>query len=463
MAEKAKFLEGSLMNHVAVMSFTASLGLMAVFVVDFADMLFISMLGNAALAAAIGYAGAILFFTTSISIAFAIATAALSARAIGQGERERARHVASHAITFGVILSALIAALVWFNLRGLVGLLGAQGEVADLAVDYLAIIVPSLPILVVAMSGGAILRAHGAARPAMWSTIGGAVVNAVLDPILIFGAGLELEGAAIASVCARIAIAWLALRPVWTQYGGLPLPRLSELMDDIRPVAALALPALMTNIATPVGQAWVTRAMAEFGEDAVAGMAIVGRITPVAFAVIFALSGAIGPIIGQNAGAGQPERVRRAFIDGLIFTGAYVAVAALALFALRGPIAWLFEAEGVTLALISLFCGPLALAWVFNGAIFVGNAAFNNLGHPFWSTAINWGRNTLGTIPFVALGAAWLGAPGVLIGQAAGGVAFGIVSVWLGLRLTTRALPPREERVLPPMQVRLLQLMGRNR
>lgn len=62
MSVQAKFLTGSPMKHVAIMSFTASLGLMAMFAVDFVDMIFISMLGQAELAAAIGYAGSILFW-----------------------------------------------------------------------------------------------------------------------------------------------------------------------------------------------------------------------------------------------------------------------------------------------------------------------------------------------------------------------------------------------------------------
>ena len=98
----------------------------------------------------------------------------------------------------------------------------------------------------------------------------------------------------------------------------------------------------------------------------------------------------------------------------------------------------LFSAVGLAVTLVYLFCGPLALAFFFNGVIFVCNAAFNNLGHPFYSTWVNWGRHTLGTIPFVWLGAAWLGAPGVLIGQAVGGVIFGGVAVVLAQRVMKR-------------------------
>jgi Na+-driven multidrug efflux pump len=158
-------------------------------------------------------------------------------------------------------------------------------------------------------------------------------------------------------------------------------------------------------------------------------------MTPVAFAVIFALSGAIGPIIGQNFGARDYGRVRRAWLDGLLFTAVIVVLVAAVLFLLRGPIVTLFEADGITRELIFLFCGPLALMFFFNGAIFVCNASFNNLGHPLYSTWINWGRNTLGTIPFVMLGSAMFGAPGILIGQAVGGIVFAALAAVLAWRL----------------------------
>ena len=448
MADSAVFLKGNLFRHVTVMSMTASLGLMAIFAVDFIDMIFIAMLGKAELAAAVGYAGAILFFTTSFSIGMAIAAGALVARALGQGDTHMASRRAATALFYGVIFGAIFAGAVWWATPGLVALLGATGETAGLAVSYLRIIVPSLPVLVAAMIGGAILRAHGDARRSMMSTIMGGVVNAVLDPILIFGLDLELTGAALASVAARIAIAWFALAPVVRLYGGFERPTRDEMRVDFPPILGIALPAILTQLATPVGQAFVTRSMAAYGEEAVAGMAIVGRLTPIAFAVIFALSGAVGPIIGQNFGAGKSDRVRGAFNAGLLFVAMYVCVAALALFVLRGPIAALFELDGLARNLVFLFCGPLALAWAFNGVMFVSNAAFNNLGHPYYSTWLNWGRHTLGTVPFVLFGASMMGAPGVLIGQAAGGVVFGLIA-WA---LADRVLRKPEQGPRDPYQ-----------
>lgn len=463
MAEtQARFLSGSLFRHVTVMSLTASVGLMAVFVVDFVDMIFISMLGKAELAAAVGYAGAILFFTMSFNIGTAIAAGALVARALGAGRPDEAKERTTHALIYGAAFAALFAAVVWVNLDSLVRLIGASGETADLAVHYLQIIVPSLPFLGLGMIGGAILRAHGDARRAMMATIYGGAANAILDPILIFGLDLELTGAALASVTARVVIAVTSLLPLIKYYGGFVRPTVAGLRRDLPPVLHIAVPAVLTQLATPVGQAYVTRAMAEFGEAAVAGMAIVARLTPVAFGVIFALSGAVGPIIGQNFGARDLDRVTRAYRAALIFVTVVVVLVSALLFVLRGPIAGLFQADGITRELVFLFCGPLALAFFFNGVIFVSNAAFNNLGRPFFSTWINWGRHTVGTIPLVILFSWWLGAPGVLIGQAVGGALFALGAVLLARRVMAEGAAHDAEGGLQG-QGRLLQLFYNRR
>lgn len=461
---QATFLTGSLLRHITVMALTSSVGLMAVFLVDFIDMIFISMLGKAELAAAIGYSGAILFFTGSFGIGMAIAGGALVARALGEGDEDRAQRQATNVLIYGAIFGAIFAGTVWLNLPAIVGLVGATGTTAELSISYLTIIIPSLPLLMLGMVGGAILRAHGDARRSMMATIYGALVNAVLDPILIFGFGMELEGAAWASVAARIAIGVMALVPIVRFYGGFGRPTLRSVLPDLRPVMIIAFPAILTQLATPIGQAYVTRAMAEFGEDAVAGMAIVGRLTPVGFAVIFALSGAIGPIIGQNFGAKKPDRVRRAFRDGMLFTAVVVVVVSAILFAIRPLLVMLFSLDGQAQTLVFLFAGPLSLMWFFNGMIFVSNAACNNMGHPFQSTLVNWGRHTIGTIPFVMVFSAWLGASGVLIGQAVGGVLFGILALVIALRLVERAEGDGE---IPAesihKQARTLGLTHRNR
>lgn len=435
----AKFLTGNLLRHVTVMSFTASIGLMAIFAVDLIDLVFISMLGSEALAAAVGFAGTLLFFTNSTNIGISVAAGVMVAKSLGAGNADEARNKATAIAMIGVSLAVLIAIFAFIFAPQLIGLLGAEGEVQSLAARYTRILLLSMPAMTLGFLANAILRAHGDARRAMVSTVAGAVVNAVLDPILIFGFSLGLDGAALATTAARITIFLTSLLPVIRVYHGLCRPKPSLMKTYGRESFSIAVPSILTNVATPVGTAIVTREMAKFGTDAVAGSAIIGRLTPVAFSVVFALSGAVGPIIGQNFGAKQFDRVRETLRDSIRFLVVYVAAVSLLLFLLRAPIANLFNAEGEARQLIYLFCGFLSLSYVFNGVIFVANASFNNLGFPIYSTYINWGRNTIGTLPFVLLGASLWGASGVLIGQALGGVVFAILAVILANKVVARA------------------------
>ncbi|GAA6182627.1 MATE family efflux transporter [Shimia sp. NS0008-38b] len=436
------FLKGALMRHVAVMSLTSSVGLMAIFAVDFVDMIFISMLGNKALAAAVGYAGTLLFFTNAINIGLSISAGSLVARSIGADQPEMAREYATSVAILGVLTGLIVPVLVYAYLDPIFGWLGAEGETLALAKRYVSIVMPTMPLMSLAMVGMAVLRAHGDARRSMMGTVFGGAVNAALDPVLIFGFGLGLDGAAYASVVARIVMCSYAVISVWRVHRGFATPSPKSLRRDAKAIAAIAGPAILTNVASPIGNAIVTREVAAYGTDAVAAMAVIGRLMPVAFAVVFALSGAIGPIVGQNFGAGLFDRVKGTMRAGLQFLAAYTLLAALVLFLARGLIADTFDAKGEMRTLIYLFCGPLALMQFFNGVIFVCNASFNNLGHPIYSTYVNWGRHTLGTYPFVILGGAYWGASGVLLGQAIGGAFFAVAAVLMALKTINRLSTP---------------------
>lgn len=435
---QAKFVEGSLFRHVAVMSLTASVGLMAIFVVDLINMVYISWLRDPVLTAAVGYAGAVLFFTTAVGIGLSVGVSALVARAVGARDPALARDRATAGLVLGAGVGVLFAAVVWLLLPPIVGLLGAEGRVGEETLWFLQLSVPGQPLLMVAMVGAAVLRAHGEARRSMMVTVWGAIVLAALDPVLILWADLGLTGAALAGWGSRLAMVVMALWPIWRRHGGFGVIS-GRMIADLAPaLGAISAPAVLTQLATPVGQAIITRMVAGYGEAAVAGMAIAGRLTPVAFGMIFALSGAIGPIIGQNLGAKRMDRVRRGFWDALLFCALVIIGMSALLFLARAPIADVFHAEGLTRDLLYLFCGPLSLLFFFNGMIFVANAACNNLGAAFQSTLVNWGRHTLGTVPF----ALWLGAAhgpqGVLVGQAVGGIVFGLLAVFLALRVMDR-------------------------
>jgi putative MATE family efflux protein len=336
------------------------------------------------------------------------------------------------------IATTLISGLCWPFLRELLSLLGAEGETLRLATRFLSIVLPSTPIFAVGMCCTGILRGVGDARRAMYVTLGGGIATAILDPIFIFGLGLGLDGAAIATVLSRFVVLAIGIRGAYFVHGLVKLPSLSGLVEIARPFMAIGIPAVLTQVATPVGNAYVTYAMAQYGDHAMAGWAIIGRIVPVGFGVIFALSGAVGPILGQNYGAQLHDRLVTTMRDALLFTMLYVA-AVWALLAIgAGAIADLFGAEGLARDLVIFFCHFGAGSFLFNGAIFVASAAFNNLGYPTYSTVFNWGRATLGIMPFVAIGSHFYGPEGVIAGWALGAVVFGIVAVIVCFRVIRR-------------------------
>lgn len=210
------------------------------------------------------------------------------------------------------------------------------------------------------------------------------------------------------------------------------------LRNTLRPFLAIGVPAVLTQVATPVGNAFVTAAIAPFGDNAVAGWAVIVRLIPVAFVALFALSGSVGPILGQNLGARRFDRLRSTVRDSLKVTLVYVLVVWLLMALGSGFIATAFGAQGEARELIVFFCVFVAGSFFFNGALFVANAAFNNLGFAFYSTALNWGRATLGVAPFIWIGAQWFGARGVLAGYGLGVVVFGVVGLWLSRRVLKR-------------------------
>ncbi len=124
--------------------------------------------------------------------------------------------------------------------------------------------------------------------------------------------------------------------------------------------------------------------------------------------------------------------------DAAGVTLAYVSLVWLVLALARGPIAALFGLHGVAADLFGFFCQVGGAIWFFNGLLFLGNAAFNNLGFPLRSTLLNWGRATLGTIPPGLIGASLYGPRGVVAGMGLGSLLFGVLGFLLARRTVDR-------------------------
>ncbi|MCB8820360.1 MATE family efflux transporter [Microvirga rosea] len=441
-----RFVAGSTMRHVLVMTGTGAAGLIAIFVVDLVSLLYISWLKDPSLTAGVGLATVVMFFTISINVGLMIPIGALVSRALGAREPERARRLATSGAALMVVVATIVSIAVLALLPWILGLMGASERTYQVAHDFLWISLPTNGVVALAMALSNVLRAAGDAKRSMYATLSIAAVTIVLDPLFIFGLGLKANGAALTIDLARLAYAYVSFRFVTRHHNLLSWPRLDHVLTDARPFFAIAIPAILTNIAAPVANAFFTSIMARFGDQAIAASAIIDRVTPVAFGGLFALAGAIGPVMGQNWGARRFDRVRQILKDALTFNVVYVGSVWLVLYLVRVPLTLLFNAPPMTADIVQFFCQYSGVIWFFVGLVFVSNASFNNLGFPLLSTFFNWGRATLGMIPFAYIGAEMGGPRGALLGIGAGSIAFGIGAVvtafWTIRRLERRAAVP---------------------
>jgi Na+-driven multidrug efflux pump len=242
-------------------------------------------------------------------------------------------------------------------------------------------------------------------------------------------------------VIARSSAGLLAVWYLWRAHRLLVPVGWAGLNGLLRPFFAIALPAGATQLSTPFGNALLTALIAAHGDGAVAGWAVVTRLTVLAFGGIFALSGAIGGILGQNYGAGLMPRVRATYRDALVFCALYTGIAWALLFALRHPIVRVFGLGADGAEVVTAFVGIAAGGFVFTGSLFVANAAFNTLGRPLRSTAFNWSRDGVVMFPLAWALAGVFGAPGVIYGQALAGVLVGTAAAFAGWRFVTRLKP----------------------
>ncbi|ABG31685.1 multidrug transporter MATE [Roseobacter denitrificans] len=419
------------MGHVVRMTATGAFGITFVFLVDAANLVWIAQLGDPRLVAAIGFAFAIQFFSVSSGVGLMIASTAMVSRSIGEGNREKARMQAGAAIVTAALIQAVVATLVILLRHDLLALAGATGETAAMAARYLLITMPSLVVMAIGLIASGVLRADGFGAKAMYTTLLSGTLLMVIDPVLILGFGWGLDGTAIGLWLFRAALMGLGLYFAVWQNKLIARPDLAAVRCVLPLYLAIAVPAIATQMATPVGNYLLTMVMAPFGDDAVAAWAVVGRLTVVVFGGIFALSGAIGGIFGQNFGAGNYARLRSTYRDALVFCLIYTLTMWCALFWATPYVSAVFGLTGQGAEVLHAFTLIGVGGFVFAGPLFVANAAFNSLGRPSRSTLLNWSKEAVLGWPAAAALALSFGASGVIYGQAFASMLVGtLAGVW---------------------------------
>lgn len=414
------------------------MGIVAIMVFNVVDTWYVSKLGPLPLAA-ISFTFPVVVLVGGLTLGLGTGLTAIVSQEIGAGRRERVRRLTRDGLLLALFVVALFSILGLLTLGGVFHALGADARTLPLVGDYMRIWYAGVLFLVVPMVGNGAIRATGDTRSPALIMSAGALLNVVLDPLLIFGLGpipaLGLEGAALASVLSRagtlVMSLWILLRR--ERLVDLALPRLGAMIRNWGSVLKVGALAAATNLLVPVSLGIVTRLVAAHGTEAVAGFGAGGRVQQLATVAPIALSSGLTPFVGQNWGAGQGERMRSAIRFALRFVLIGGVISYLLVALLAGPLSGFFAEESAVRAAMRGFL-RLAL-WDFPalGTVMLATATLNALRRPLGAAFLNLLRLFGFLLPLAWLGDRLFGLTGLYLAMATSNLLTGLVA-WRALR-----------------------------
>ena len=343
---KQDLTQGRVSTSLARLTAPMMMGVSSSILVQTLEMGFIGQLGTAYVAA-ITFTFPLVMILTSIALGISIGTSSVIARSVGSkqysttsgtnpGDAQDVPRLGTHSLILVFIAMVIIAALCWLAIDPLFLAMGAEPEMLPLIHSYLDIYLPGSVLFTTSMICGSIMRANGsAAIPGIIMTVG-SVINLILDPFLIFGwfglPAMELAGAATAMTLTRFLT--LAVTLWYVYHGSMVLTKdvFKGWFASTKRILHIGIPAIATNLIGPFTAAYITFLIADYGLDAVAGFGVAGRLEALAAMLLFALSGSIGPFVGQNWGAHEFNRVRHGVNVSYIFSLSWGFLVAIPLF-----------------------------------------------------------------------------------------------------------------------------------
>ncbi|MEL6180838.1 MAG: MATE family efflux transporter, partial [Myxococcota bacterium] len=275
--------QGSIARHLATLAAPMMVGMIALFAFNLIDTWFVSQLGTEELAA-ISFTFPVVMIIGSLVMGIGVGTMSVLSRSIGASDTDRVRQLTADALLLGLGMVAVFSVVGVMTIDPVFTLLGAEGVILEHVHSYMSVWFMGMIFLVVPMIGMSVMRATGdTTTPAIIMGVAG-VINALLDPLFIFGAGpipaLGLQGAAIATVISRATTLLVALyilvgRHNLVSFAAVPL---RARLESWKQLMEVGLPAAASNIAVPLSGAVLTAMIASYGTHAIAAYGAASRL-----------------------------------------------------------------------------------------------------------------------------------------------------------------------------------------
>ncbi len=271
-------------------------------------------IGTAALAG-VGVCGSIIMLITAFSAIVGMGGAPLAAIALGRGDRREAGYILGNGLSLLLLFSVISSVVTYLFMEPILLFTGASEATLSYAVEYLSIYLLGTPFVLIAVGLNSFITVQGRPGMAMWSVVIGAVVNIVLDYILIFEVGMGVRGAALATIISQGCSAIFVVGFLISSRASLPLeakyiaPRKGVILSTL---ALGASPFVMSSTEALVGFV-LNGSLKHYGDIHISSMAIIQSAILMASIPLTGFAQGFTPIIGYNYGAGDRERVKSCF------------------------------------------------------------------------------------------------------------------------------------------------------
>ncbi|MDX1397755.1 MAG: MATE family efflux transporter [Oceanospirillum sp.] len=411
-------------------------GIIALMLFNLVDAYFIGLLGTDALAA-VTFTFPVTFTLISLSIGLGIGTSAVVARLLGANSLQLVKRRTTDAALLALVLSLLLTLIGWFTLEPLFRLLGVTPELMPYIRDYMQIWYLGTIFVVLPRAISSALRASGNTLVPGLVMIGSALLNAILDPILIFGWGpvpaMGVQGAALATLISwmMLTLAIFILPQVRQQLLSFDRPAIKEVLESWMIIGKIAVPAIISSILTPVSAAILTRIVAGYGNEAVASFGVGSRIESISLIVVFALSMTLPPFVSQNLGAEQIRRVYQGVMGCFAFAMIWQGLVWLFLLLVQDPLVGAFAESGGNLAThLHWFLWLVPLGLGLQGVVILANSTMNALHQPMIALRLSIVRLFVLYVPVCALGGWLFGLYGIFGGAVVANALMAMISFW---------------------------------
>ncbi len=377
-----RLVSGSIPGHLVSQTLPAVIGVAAIMSIGIVDAYFIGQLGSEPLAA-ISFIFPVAVASTSLGVGVMVGINSVVARALGEGDPERAARRANFGIVFAALIGALMGLSLWLAIDPIFTAMNAPAALMPLIRAYMTPYACGFPLSLAIMGFNGVLRGQGEAKRTSTVSIAYAAANWVLNPILITGA-FGFEGFGIAGSAYATVIGWgIGVLTAMALLRGTSLPlnlallKDCNLVEQARAIIRVGLPAAFSNAINPLGLSILTALVALEGEAAVAGFGAAGRLQSFVIVPLLGLSGAIGAIVGQNWGAGRYDRAREAALYAAGFCVVWGLGVALAMIAGGERFAQVFTDDPAVVAQFALYLKIAAWGYAGFGLLIVGNGIMN--------------------------------------------------------------------------------------